>query len=238
MDYQDALAELGAAVAHPGGLQSTHVWTTAIPWDPAMRVLEVGCGTGRTAVWLAEQWGCSVTGIDIRKKMVEQARRRAKQAGVSAQFRVGRAEAIPFRAETFEVVYTESVNVFVDAALAVKEYMRVLKPGGWYADVEMFVRVPVDESWRASVRRVYGARWVPDLTGWKRLFLDAGFRSVQVLESRPVRPEAMLSEAAGDTAWAPATPPTPRILQVLRDNAEWMEQYASTLGYAVVICRK
>lgn len=49
------------------------------------RALDVGCGTGVNSVWLAQQ-GFDVTGIDLAPLAVEQAAKRARDAGVKAHF--------------------------------------------------------------------------------------------------------------------------------------------------------
>ncbi|MCL6518117.1 class I SAM-dependent methyltransferase [Alicyclobacillus sp.] len=239
MDYQDALAEVGAGVAHPGGWRSTERWMQAIPWTPGLRVLDVGCGTGRSLVTLAQRYGVEITGIDVRKKMIQHARRRAARAGVRAQWRVGSAEHLPFPNEHFDVVITESVNVFVDARRALAEYWRVLKPDGYYVDVEMFIRMPVDEAWRQAAAQVYGVRMVPDQAGWRRLYREAGFTAVEVLESRAVRPEEMMTgDGADEWMGSPTAYQNPRVLAVLQANAQWMDLYHKSLGYAVFLCRK
>jgi len=52
---------------------------------PPGRALDVGCGTGASSVWLAEQ-GFEVTGVDAAPLAVERAKERAREAGVSARF--------------------------------------------------------------------------------------------------------------------------------------------------------
>jgi methyl halide transferase len=52
---------------------------------PPCRALDIGCGTGSSSVWLAQQ-GFDVTGIDVAPLAVEQARGRAHAAGVKAHF--------------------------------------------------------------------------------------------------------------------------------------------------------
>lgn len=51
------------------------------------RVLELGCGTGASAVWLAQQ-GFDVTAIDLSKLAIDRARQRATEAGVRVNFLV------------------------------------------------------------------------------------------------------------------------------------------------------
>ncbi len=54
---------------------------------PPGRALELGCGTGASAVWLARQ-GFAVTALDLSARAIEQARRRADEAGVPVRFLV------------------------------------------------------------------------------------------------------------------------------------------------------
>jgi methyl halide transferase len=61
---------------------------------PPCRALEIGCGTGTTSVWLAQQ-GFQVTGIDVAPLAVEQAQRRAHAAGVNVQFLVADVLQLP-----------------------------------------------------------------------------------------------------------------------------------------------
>lgn len=49
------------------------------------RVLELGCGTGSNAIWLAQQ-GFDVTAVDISPLALEQARQKAASAGVSIRY--------------------------------------------------------------------------------------------------------------------------------------------------------
>jgi methyl halide transferase len=53
---------------------------------PSCRVLEVGCGIGSDAVWLAQQ-GFQVTGLDVSRIAIERARKNAETAQVDCAFR-------------------------------------------------------------------------------------------------------------------------------------------------------
>ena len=55
---------------------------------PPGKALDLGCGTGTNAITLA-QYGWQVTGIDFVSKPIHAARRKAQQAGVQVDFRVG-----------------------------------------------------------------------------------------------------------------------------------------------------
>ncbi|HEY60610.1 MAG TPA: methyltransferase domain-containing protein [Anaerolineae bacterium] len=102
-------------------------------------VLDVGCGVGRSAVYVARTIGCCILGTDIREKMIARARNRAQREGLShkLEFKVANAVNLPFEHNTFDVVLCESVNVFVaDKPKAFGEYKRVLKKGGWLGITE------------------------------------------------------------------------------------------------------
>jgi ubiquinone/menaquinone biosynthesis C-methylase UbiE len=94
-----------------------------------MRVLDIGCGTGRLARWIAERVGPhgSVVGIDPLQERVEIARSRG-----GARFQVGRAEDLSaFEDASFDAVCMSSVLHWVfDKAKALAEVHRVLRPGG------------------------------------------------------------------------------------------------------------
>jgi ubiquinone/menaquinone biosynthesis C-methylase UbiE len=94
------------------------------------RVLEIGCGDGELAVFLANK-GAVVSAIDISEKMIAAARERASTEGTKVDFAVASAQEIPFTENAFDVVIAVTILCFVrDASLAFQEIARVLKPGG------------------------------------------------------------------------------------------------------------
>ncbi len=96
----------------------------------ASRALDVGTGPGQLAFYLA-QAGIDVTGIDISPKMVETARKKARERMLSIDFQTGDAEHLPFEANTFDVVVSRNLVWTLPAPeTAMREWHRVLKPGG------------------------------------------------------------------------------------------------------------
>ena len=98
--------------------------------DEGARVLDVGCGTGRLARWIAERVGTTgvVTGIDPLEERIQIAR----SHGGTASYEVGRAEDLgDFADASVDVVCMSSVFHWVaDKASALGEVRRVLRPGG------------------------------------------------------------------------------------------------------------
>jgi ubiquinone/menaquinone biosynthesis C-methylase UbiE len=117
---------------HPGGLQMTRRLGDLLRLNSDSRVLDVACGKGTTAIFLAKEFGCQVVGIDYGMKNVEAARALAQVEQVEGlQFERSDAETLPFADASFDVVICEcAFCTFPQKALAAAEFFRVLRPGG------------------------------------------------------------------------------------------------------------
>lgn len=94
------------------------------------KVLEVGCGVGTDCLQFARA-GADMHAVDLTEKGVEITRRRLALNGLSADVRVGDAEALPFEDNLFDLVYSWGVlHHSPDTEKAVSEAHRVLKPKG------------------------------------------------------------------------------------------------------------
>ncbi len=107
-------------------------------------VLDVACGTGRGTVGLAQAVGATgrVNALDLTQAMLDQAQAKIEQLGLQDRvyFRQGNARELPFPDETFDVVYNGYMFDLIplDSFLPIlKEFYRVLKPGGKLVLVNM-----------------------------------------------------------------------------------------------------
>lgn len=97
-------------------------------------LLDVATGTGEPAVTFARHFGpaTQITGVDLATEILEVAGEHARAAGVAnVKFQTAFADALPFTAGTFDALTCRwGVMFFPDTAAALREFLRVLRPGG------------------------------------------------------------------------------------------------------------
>ena len=98
--------------------------------QPGERVLDAATGTGAAAI-LAAQRGADVVGMDLAPVLVETARERAAEEGVTVYFEVGDAEAMTYDDGHFDAVTSTCGVMFApDHTAVAAELARVTRPGG------------------------------------------------------------------------------------------------------------
>jgi ubiquinone/menaquinone biosynthesis C-methylase UbiE len=165
---------------------------------PGERVLDVACGTGVVARLAAPQVGSTgqVTGLDFNAGMLAVARALPPPSGVIINWVEGSAVAMDLPHASIDVILCQQgLQYFPDKHAALREMRRVLVPGGrallsiWKSAspyniavgeaLERHVGTEIATKYRAS-------RVVPDAEALRRLFLEAGFRAVEVRPSSRV----------------------------------------------------
>jgi ubiquinone/menaquinone biosynthesis C-methylase UbiE len=124
---------------------------------PYGTVLEVGCGTGFFTLNLMLAGVIADAHVtDISPGMVEVAERNARDLGLTVHGKVADAETLPYDDDTFDLVVGHAVLHHIpDVELALREVVRVLKPGG------RFVFAGEPTTWGDAVaRRLSHATWV------------------------------------------------------------------------------
>jgi ubiquinone/menaquinone biosynthesis C-methylase UbiE len=117
---------------HPGGVQLTESLGEILRLGPESRVLDVASGKGTSAIFLAERFGCEVTGIDYGSQNVDEANREAaKHLGERVRFERADAELLPVPDASFDAVICEcAFCTFPNKSIAAGEFARVLRLGG------------------------------------------------------------------------------------------------------------
>ncbi|HEY2847321.1 MAG TPA: methyltransferase domain-containing protein [Pyrinomonadaceae bacterium] len=112
---------------------SGNEFVARLGFGPGIKVLDVACGTGNTALPEARA-GADVTGLDLAANLIEQARANAERKGLKAKFEVGDAENLPYEDGSFDAVVSMFGAMFAPRPdVVASEMKRVCKSGGLIA---------------------------------------------------------------------------------------------------------
>jgi arsenite methyltransferase len=138
LPYYELLARLGILSFNSQGARPMDLIAEYSGLSAASSALVLGCGTGATAVHLAERTGAMVHGIDLAPGSIQEARSRAaaSNARERLEFIVGDGSALPFAENSFDVLITEYMAFFLKPA-AFSGFLKALKPGGFIALAEI-----------------------------------------------------------------------------------------------------
>ena len=106
-----------------------------------LKILDVGCGIGGTARFLASRFKCNVAGVDQSQDYIQAASGLSELVGLEdhTSFVEGSATQLPFDSSSFDIVWTEHAQMNIaDKQNLYKEIARVLKPGGRFVFHDVF----------------------------------------------------------------------------------------------------
>lgn len=253
--YLDMLASTGYA-RHIGGKAATDILIDKAKISKDCKVLDVGCGIGKTACRLAADYGCNVQGIDIMPAMIEKSQALAKKLRLDgkATFCQGDARKLPFEDNTFDAIFVESVTIFVeDVEQAMAEYRRVIKPGGLVCDNEVCITRDSRECLKDDLddlQAIFTAFSSTPRQGfltfedWQELFGKqfASVDAVHYVADPQTEMEAKKADGLGTfltstfkAMYLYATNPEARRII---DTTQKMYKYVGHFGYGLFVCRK
>lgn len=172
----------GVEVLHPGGLEKTRQMADDCKIGPRSKVLDIGCGKGNTAIFLAKEYGCGVVGVDLSKDMVEYAEEAARRAGLSDKisFQSCDAQRLPFPDASFDIVFAECSTVLMDKAKSFGEFLRVVKPCGRVGDLEMSWKKTPSERIAGRAFELWEGFETMTFDEWRAFFESVGMIDVKV----------------------------------------------------------
>lgn len=152
-------------------------------------VLEVAPGPGFLSIELAKR-GLEVRAVDISRTFVEIALKNAADAGVKVEFMQGNAADLPIESASVDfVVCRAAFKNFTEPVKAMREMLRVLRPGGTTLLIDM----------RRDVSMADIKRFVHEmgLSWWSRVFTNFTFKHMLIERAYPLSEIRKMADEAG-----------------------------------------
>lgn len=124
---------------HARGFPATVDLGDALPIEAGQRLVDIGCGIGGPARYLAQRFGCKVDGLDITAPFVDAGNKLSALVGMQDTVKIGLGDGqkLPYGDATFDGGYSQHVTMNVpDRSAFFDEAFRVLKPGAFFALTE------------------------------------------------------------------------------------------------------
>ena len=154
----------GDECPHPEAMEHTNeIMAQAVNLKPETKVLDLGCGYGSTARYLASEYGCHVTATNISQKELDLAAERTSQAGLEnlLNFEYGDFHQLKYADGSFDIIWSQEAFLHgADKALILSECRRVLEPGGTLVFTDILVRAGTPQPDRD---RIYDRVKSPDM---------------------------------------------------------------------------
>ncbi len=209
LGYYDSLANIGFdSFFYLGGRKSTEELLEIFEIDEDKVILVIGCGSGYSASHIAKTYGSKVVGIDISYEMIQKAKERVKTENLEdkVEIRYGDALNIPFEENSFDIVITEFVSIFLDKKKAFKEYSRVVKPRGFVGINELFKVKNIPTKFSDKIEfteeihaKVTGLNFqLPTADDWKSWFETVSLTEITLKEKNiPINAKEMVESIGG-----------------------------------------
>lgn len=180
LSYFDLMALLGTAVLHPGGLSSTLELISKCEITGDKKVLDIGCGSGTTAMLLARTIRCFTVGLDINANMIANANISAQKLGLDTHTLFVRSDShyLPFSSQTFDVIICEGALSFMtQKSQVVAEITRVMCSEGKIGSIEFYYPKHPSQTLLQRVSAAVNCAIQPmSRSDWQDLFQSHGLR--------------------------------------------------------------
>ncbi len=207
------LARLGKKILRPGGKKGTKFLLKNVKINKDSKILEVACNRGETLIFLYDKYNCEVVGLDNNEVFVGLAKENLERKNLTDKIKLILADAkqIPFPDNYFDIIINQAMLTMIkteELDSILKEYYRVLKPGGVLLthdlavkddeglklinELRNLVKVPANPKtfpvWQASFtkngfnlkKHKMGKMTLINIRG---LFVDEGFNTFRILKN-------------------------------------------------------
>ncbi len=168
---------------HIGGRKATALAVEKLSPRADHHVLDVGCGIGGTARFIAGQVGCRVTGIDLTPEYIDVARELTARTGLAGKigYHVASALDMPFEAASFDAAITIHVAMNIrDRAGLYGEIARVMKPGARLCIYDVMKKNADDITYPVPWAETAESSYLTTPDEMRTLLGEAGFEVMEV----------------------------------------------------------
>lgn len=235
IQYQDALAKGKVDGAHPGGFHLTKKLLRELKITKETKILDAGCGTGQTSLYLAKTYGCTIVSVDKHPGMVRNFRNRLKGTTWPIETIQADIEQLPFSDESFDLILAESVIAFTQIEKSLSELKRVLKPKGTLFCNEMTKEDHLKSYEAAEIMDFYDLQQMFTKQDWLHCLDQTGFKNISVLKNNSLLDELLLhanEETLLDSMEEVGY--SEQVEEVLEKQSILLMKYAEKIGHIVV----
>lgn len=239
---------VGMTVLHPGGLKATNKLTDACSITTQTKVLDIACGKGTSAIYLAKTFGCRVVGVDISPELIEDAKNLARKKKMEhlVQFQQADALDLPFPQNEFDATISQAVLVLVkNKKKVVQEALRVVRPGGSLGWIELSWKKPPSARFLKDVSDVLCAFCMQNVLPfekWKTLFRGSGMTHLEArlfsMESSGLAHMLSSEGLVNSMKVAIRYLTRPRIRERMQTMNRFFKEHADIFGYGIYTGQK
>jgi len=207
---------------HVGGRKASAEFLDQLGLSGQTKVLDVGCGLGGPARFVANRYGSRVTGIDLTGEYVETGNALCEWVGLNERISLhqGSALAMPFGDASFDAAYMMHVGMNIeDKERLASEVARVLRPGAVFGIYDVMRTGPGELAFPVPWATTADLSAVAEIDRYKRALEMAGFTVVAERNRRDFA-LAFFAEVRARTAAAGGPPPLGLQLVMGRNAAE------------------
>ncbi len=231
----------------PGGEPETRLALKLAGIDVSrpLKIADIGCGTGASAILLAKELNAQITAVDFLPEFLDELQARARAHGVANRITPLNCsmDSLPFSTEEFDVIWSEGAIYNMGFEAGISAWSRFLKPGGKLIVSEI--------TWLAANNRP------PEVEAhWGREYaeIDVPSAKIEILERQGFSPKAYF--ALPEHCWIEnyyrpmqtrfdaflerhgGSEPAKAVVEAEKQEIALYEKYSEYFSYGVYVAKK
>ena len=172
---------------HIGGRQASEDFISQLDLSADDHTLDVGCGIGGTSRFVANRFGCRVTGIDLTPEFVSTGQTLCDWVGLSSKVELqqGDATAMPFTDESFDAAFMLHVGMNIaNKGDLFAEVYRLIKPGAFFGVYDVMKTSDETLTYPVPWSSVPGTSALSTLEQYTEALAHTGFDIIKIRDRR------------------------------------------------------